>query len=112
MIAVGESRDTAAIDCRGFKEIQVVVNWNASSAPRIGVSYLGALTTYYDLGYYVGSVNNVVTDSNFTYGGRSTGQGTRTALSFPVVSDYMKVWVQATVTTTFWGGYCFAYLVN
>lgn len=111
-LAAGESRDSAAIDCRGFKEMRVIVNWNASGAPRVGVSYLGPFTSYYDLGSYAGSVNNIVTDSDFTYGGRYMGQGSRTALTFPVVSDYMKVWVQATTTTTFWGGFCFAYLVD
>ncbi|MDH7601332.1 MAG: hypothetical protein QHI38_04210 [Armatimonadota bacterium] len=111
ILSAGQSYDSALIDCRGFKELRVIVHWEATSAPRIGVSYQG-LVGFSDLGYYMGNVNNLVTDPSFTYGSRGIVPGTRAALSFPVVSDYMKVWVQATVSTTVWSSYCFAYLVN
>jgi hypothetical protein len=115
-LAPGARRDSNAIDCRGFKQMHVVLNWYCDSgAPRIGVSYCGATgSTYYDLGYYLGSHNKIITDADFTYATINVGQSTRTALTFPVVSDYMKVWVHnsSVGSATLWGGYCFAYLVN
>lgn len=111
-VAAGDRYTSSAIDCRGFREMFVVINWNNGS-PRVGVSYKGPVSdSYFDLGYYSGLVQKVVSDPDFTYG-ESTGQGTRCIFSVPVVGDYMKIWVHNTggTATTLWGGYCYVYLV-
>jgi len=111
-VAVGDRYTSSAIDCRGFREMFVIVNWSGGG-PRIGVSYKSPTSdNHYDLGYYSGGVQKAVSDPDFTYG-ESVGQGTRCVFSVPVISDYMKVWVHnvGASTTTLWGGYCYAYLV-
>lgn len=111
VIAVGERHDTSAIDCRGFKEIRILINYNSTGgSPRVGLSAKGPVSdSYYDVGYFSGTSGI----PDFTYG-EWVGQGSQIWFSAPVVSDYMKVWIRNTggFTLTCWGGYSYAYLVD
>jgi len=112
VIQPGERHDTAAIDCRGFKEIRVLINYNSGSGapPRVGLSAKSPTGDYYyDVGYFSGTFGL----PNFT-GGEYVGQGNQIWFSAPVVSDYMKVWIRNNLGSqvTCWGGYSYAYLVN
>lgn len=108
----GERHDTAAIDCRGFKEIRILINYNSGSGtpPRVGLSAKSPTGDYYyDVGYFSGTFGL----PNFT-SGEYVGQGNQIWFSAPVVSDYMKVWIKNNLGSqvTCWGGYSYAYLID